>query len=263
MNMHRDTNLSRHPFLRHDAILAFAHRGGTTHAPGNTLAGFEHAIALGYRYLETDVHASRDGVLYAFHDDDVKWLVSRDCVFSDLSAADIDSIRIGGMHAIPTMSALLEAFPEARFNIDVKVASAIDPLCDVIIATSSASRVCIAAFEDARLRAVVRKLKRARQDVCHSVGMMNATRFRLGAYLRLPQWFSAGCLQLPLNYGKIRLITLETVAYAHRLGLQIHAWTIDDTATMEELLDIGVDGIMTNDCARLKAVLLARNLWDG
>ena len=249
-----------HSFLDHNGVLAFAHRGGMSHASENTLEAFAHAVALGYRYLETDVHVSSDNVLYAFHDDDLARMVGRAVKIEQLSAADIDSIRIDGSYAIPRMMTLFEAFPNARFNIDAKTWRAVEPLCALIETMATHERICIGCFEDARLRAIIRQLSK---PVCHSVGMFNAARFRLGAFVRLPQMFAASCVQLPIYYGRVKLVTPASVAYAHRLGLQIHVWTVNDAATMNNLLDIGVDGIMTDDCQCLKDVLQARGLWNA
>ena len=86
-------------------------------------------------------------------------------------------------------------------------------------------------------------------------------RFRLAAWLGLNAYFSAGCVQLPVDVKGVDLITQASVAYAHKLGLQVHAWTINDESTMHNLIDMGVDGIMTDDCALLKSVLVERNMW--
>ena len=156
-----------HPFLRHDGVLAFAHRGGNRAAPENTMAAFAHAVGLGYRYLETDVHASADGVVFAFHDDDLKRMTGEDVAISALSAAEVAAIRLPCGHEIPKMADLFEAFPEARFNIDAKAWAVVEPLAALINRTQTHDRVCIGAFSDARIDELYR---RTQGRVCRGIG---------------------------------------------------------------------------------------------
>ena len=139
------------PYLEHDGILAFAHRGGNLQAPENTMAAFSDAARQGYRFLETDVHASRDGVVFAFHDDTLLRMTGEDIAINALDAADIDSITVAGGHAIPRMEDLLEAFPECRFNIDAKAWPVVEPLGQLIRRTEVDDRICIGAFNDERI----------------------------------------------------------------------------------------------------------------
>ena len=144
-----------YPFLDSPAPLALAHRGGAllpaNHGIENTLVAFGHAVDLGYRYLETDVHVSRDGVVYAFHDADLTRMAGTASAFRDLDSAGIDDIRVGGREPVPRLVELLEAFPEARFNIDVKADDAVDPTLDVLRRTDALDRVCLASFSEDRL----------------------------------------------------------------------------------------------------------------
>ncbi|MDA8544629.1 glycerophosphodiester phosphodiesterase [Alphaproteobacteria bacterium] len=248
---------AKYKYLDHQGVLAFAHRGGDRVALENTMAAFQNAVGQGYRYLETDVHASKDGVVYAFHDDDLNRMVGEDMAISTLTAAEIDGLQMHGEHHIPTMAELFETFPEARFNIDAKAWPVVEPLIALINKTQTHERICIGSFSDARIKAV----RRGVGDVCHSVGPMGAARFRLGACGRLRLSYSAGAVQFPVSEFGVPMVTPASVAYAHRRGLQVHVWTINDESTMHRLLDMGVDGVMTDDCALLKKVLLARNLW--
>ena len=249
---------AKFPYLEHDGVLAFAHRGGDRRAPENTIAAFADAAAQGYRYLETDVHVSRDGEVFAFHDDSLLRMTGEDIAISTLDAVDIETIKVVGDHAIPRMENLLEAFPECRFNIDAKAWPVVEPLADLIRGLGVDARVSIVAFSDARILKICQLVGR---PICHSVGPREAARFRLAAWLGLNAYFSAGCVQLPVDVKGVGLITQASVAHAHKLGLQVHAWTINDESTMHNLIDMGVDGIMTDDCALLKSVLVERNMW--
>ena len=250
--------VARYGYLDHAGVLAFAHRGGDRVAQENSLAAFADAVAQGYRYLETDVHASKDDVVYAFHDDNLQRMTGENLALADLTAREIDAVRLGDGHHIPRMAELLESFPQARFNIDAKSWAVVEPLAALINQMAVREKCCIGAFSDARIKAV-RGLVAG--DICHSVGPRQAVRFYIGARLKIPQYFSAGCLQFPKMHGKRQLVTPKTIAYAHRRGLQIHVWTINDEASINELLDMGVDGIMTDNCALLKKILQRRNLW--
>jgi glycerophosphoryl diester phosphodiesterase len=248
---------AKYKYLEHEGVLAFAHRGGDRRAPENTMAAFHDAVGQGYRYLETDVHASKDGVVYAFHDDDLNRMVGEDVAISTLTAAEIDKLRVHGDHHIPTMAELFETFSEARFNIDAKAWPVVEPLIALINKTQTHERICIGSFSDKRIKTVLRGVG----DVCHSVGPLGGVRFRLAAWGRLPIGYRAGALQFPVSEFGVPMVTPASIAYAHKRGLQVHVWTINDESTMHDLLDMGVDGLMTDDCALLKKVLVTRNLW--
>ena len=247
----------KYPYLDHDGVLAFAHRGGDRVAPENTMTAFHHAVELGYRYLETDVHASKDGVVYAFHDDDLQRMVGERVAISTLTANDIDAFRLEGGHHIPRMAELFETFPNARFNIDAKAWPVVGPLADLINQTATQTRCCIGSFSDNRIKAVLRETG----DMCHSLGPLGAARFRLAAFGHVPLSYMAGCLQFPTAQYGVEMVTRASVEYAHKRGLHVHVWTINTESEMHRLLDLGVDGLMTDDCVLLKRVLESRNLW--
>ena len=123
------------------SVIAMAHRGGAMHAElvglENTLDAFRHAVTLGYHYLETDVHATRDGVLLAFHDAVLDRVTDQLGPLATLTAEEIGRARIGGAHAVPTMAELLEEFPAVRFNIDLKAEAAVHPLAALIERTAA------------------------------------------------------------------------------------------------------------------------------
>ena len=138
------------PFLDSPRPLAFAHRGGAYHPEieglENTLAAFRHAVDLGYAYLETDVHVTSDGVLLAFHDAVLDRVTDLQGRLSELTADQVSVARIREAHPVPTMAELLEEFPDARFNIDLKAAAAVRPLAELLARTGSLDRVCIGSF---------------------------------------------------------------------------------------------------------------------
>jgi glycerophosphoryl diester phosphodiesterase len=250
-----------YPFLHWPGPLAFAHRGGASEAPENTMPAFEHAVRLGYRYLETDAHVTADGVLVAFHDDRLDRVTDGTGVIAELPWSAVQQARVDGREPIPLLEDLLTAWPDVRVNIDPKHDAAAEPLAAAIVRTGSVDRVCIGAFSDRRI-AVVKAL--VGPALCTSMGprevaqLVSASRgLPGGGRLRSP------CAQVPVNQGRVALVTRRFVEAAHRLGIQVHVWTIDDRAEMARLLDLGVDGIMTDRPQVLKDLLLERESWAG
>lgn len=246
--------------------MALAHRGGAG-MPGNagienSLEAFRRAVALGYRYIETDVQASSDGVAFAFHDNDFG-RIAPDSPFGvtpliSLTAEQIRSVLLAG-EPVPTVAELLGTFPETRFNIDVKTASGIEPTVRAIREADATDRVLIASFSDSRLTAARRLLP----GIATSTGPREVAVMRLCP--RLLGWWvgrrGAVCLQVPERWHRVTLVTPRFIAAAHRRGLQVHVWTVDDPADMTRLLDMGVDGLVTDRPEVLKDVLLARGQW--
>ena len=146
--------MPNHAFLEHDGVLAFAHRGDGEAAPENTAAAFESAVTQGYRYLETDVHCTRDGVLIAFHDDRLDRVTGESGIIRELNYPVVACARVMGREPIPLMEDLLGEFPETCFNIDPKSDAAVGPLIEVIKRTQAHDRVCVGSFSDKRLRRV-------------------------------------------------------------------------------------------------------------
>jgi glycerophosphoryl diester phosphodiesterase len=252
----------RFAFLDTPAPLAFAHRGGAADGDENTTAAFERAIALGYRYVETDVHATADGVPVVFHDATLHRLTGHPGRIADLRWADLATVLVGGAGAVPRLDDVLAAWSQIRFNIDVKSDTVTEPAVTAVRRVAATDRVLFASFSDARL-AHVRAL--AGPQVATSVGVRAVARLRLasltGRRLRPPS--SVAAVQVPMKARGVRLVDHRFIAYAHRAGLQVHVWTIDDPAVMRTLLDLGVDGIMTDRVEILRDVYAARGHWPS
>jgi glycerophosphoryl diester phosphodiesterase len=244
----------RHPFLDWPGPLAFAHRGGADDAPENTAVAFQAAIDLGYTFLETDVHATADGVLVAFHDDDLARTCGRAGRISALPWKEVATARVGGREPIPLLEELLAAWPTARFNIDCKADTAVDPLVDVLRRADALARVCVGSFDQFRL---LRLRRRLGGQACTSAGPAETAVLRAFGYA-LPGPLA---FQIPTRKGRIPLADSSFVNAAHRRGLHVHVWTIDEPDEMRRLLDVGVDGIVTDRPAVLRDVLIERNAW--
>ena len=251
-------------FLDGPTPLAFAHRGGALLPANagieNTLTAFRNAVDLGYRYLETDVHTSLDGVVYAFHDVELTRMTDTVSAFRDLDSAGIDAILVGGREPIPRLNDLLEAFPEARFNIDVKADAAVEPTLAVLRDADALDRVCLGSFSGERLT----RLRAAVPGVPTSFSTTEIALLRL-APIRWLQGYGkrlgGACVQVPFRDRRITVVTPGFVRRAHALGLQVHVWTIDDPGEMRYLLDIGVDGLMSDRVDVLRDVLVERGQW--
>ncbi|MDO5627257.1 MAG: glycerophosphodiester phosphodiesterase family protein [Mobilicoccus sp.] len=226
-----------------------AHRGGAL-VPGNvgrenTLVAFVAAAALGVRHLETDVHATADGDLVAAHDATLDRVSDRTGPIATATTADVLAARVGG-EPIPLLPELVAALPDAVFTIDIKARGATVPLARLLRRADLARRVCVGSFSELRLW-TFRILTRRR--VPTSAGRIGIALLRytpFWALLRTP----GVAYQVPLSHqvGPLRLliVTPTFVKRAHRLGKQVHVWTVDDPDQMHALLDLGVDGIITD-----------------
>ena len=246
-------------------VLAFAHRGGGG-SPGatgleNSLRAFAVAVEQGYRYLETDVHATRDGVLMAFHDDMLDRVTDSTGAIASLTYHEVRRARIGGVEPIPSLAELFEAFPDARFNIDLKAHNAVRPLADFIDARSAYSRVLVGSFSVSRLRAFRKLVGDSVPTSAHPVEVALHVLLPVEVAKRVSR---ARALQIPHRHKGFPVTTKGLVRKAHQAGVHVHVWTIDDPDEMRELIDLGVDGLITDRTDILKAVLQERGLWrDG
>lgn len=247
------------PFRPDTPVIPIAHRGGIGNAGENTLEAFAAAVATGYRFVETDVHLTRDGEIVAFHDADLARMTGRAGRIADLDWQDIAGMEVDGGGRIPRLDDLLETWPDLFINIDPKSDAVVDPLIALLRRRRAVGRVCIGSFSTARLRKVRAALG---PELATSMGPHEIIRLRL-ASLGLGQ-VPAGvvCAQVPIRYYGVRVLDQRLISCAHEAGLKVHVWTINDRATMERLLDLGVDAIMTDDLALLKSVMQSRGLWQ-
>jgi glycerophosphoryl diester phosphodiesterase len=218
------------------------------------MPAFEHAVGLGYRYIETDVHATADGVLVAFHDSRLDRVTDRTGTIASLPWDVVRQARVAGTEPIPLLEDLLAAWPHVRVNIDAKADASVAPLVEVILRTKAIDRVCVGAFNDRRLGRLRAALG---PTLCTALGPAEVARLRFG--LAVPRSIPAA--QVPVRQGPVTVVNAAFVARAHRLGIAVHVWTIDDERVMTALLDLGVDGIMTDRPAVLKDVLQRRGQW--
>jgi glycerophosphoryl diester phosphodiesterase len=211
-------------------------------------------------------------VLVAFHDARLDAVTDRRGEVAALGIAEVEAADAGyafspdGGHSfpfrgrgvrVPRLEEVLARWPECRVNVDPKADACVAPLVALVDRLAAWDRVCVGSFSDRRLRRL-RALSRGR--ACTSMGPRAVAVARVAAATgRMPRQ-GADCLQVPLRHARVPLVTARFVAAAHRSGLPVHVWTIDDAAAMDALLDLGVDGIMTDRPAVLRDVFARRGL---
>lgn len=229
----------------------------------NSLSAFRRAAAEGYRYLETDVQATRDGVVVVQHDATLDRTTDGSGALAELDWAAVRTARIGGREPVCRLADLLEELPGALLNIDVKSDLAVAPVLELLHRTRGWDRVCLASFSEARLQ---RMRKVAGPRLLTSMGTTSVVALRLRSALpwlptRAP--IRGALAQLPVCSHGITVVDRALVRYAHRRGIEVHVWTVDRAEQMRALLDLGVDGVVTDRPDVLRAVLRARGTWTG
>ena len=245
-------------YLDHPRPAAFAHRGGAAHNPENSWPAFDYAARLGYAYLETDARSTSDGALLAFHDATLNRVTDRSGQVSRMTYKEVSGARIGGTEPIPLLEDLIGTYKELRFNIDLKDAGTIGPLAGLLRRTGAWDRVCITSFSGRRLLAAQRSLDR---PVCLAVTPAATAAVRYAGHpgkTLAAQLARSGaqCAQVP---GLIA--TRGFIRRCHDLGLHVHVWTLNSREQIERALDLGADGVMTDDVVLLRDILTERGQW--
>jgi glycerophosphoryl diester phosphodiesterase len=262
-----------HPYFDLPRPHLFAHRGASGERPQNTIPAFERAIELGIPYLETDCQATWDGEIVLSHDETVDDQTDgsgpiRDYEFADLQRLDAghgftpdggETFPFRGQGVrIPRLAEVLERFPQARINLEIKEGerNQVEEVVRIVRAARATERVLLAASEDVVMEAI-RKL-----DPGTAIGSSTGDVVAFFEALAEDRWRehqpNGHALQIPPEFSGLSLITEDSIAAAHELGLLIHVWTVNRREQMQDLLDAGVDGIMTDYPALLLDVVAAR-----
>lgn len=242
------------------APLALAHRGGAGLAAENTLAAFSLATALGVRYLETDVRLTADGHLVCFHDETVDRVTDGRGQLRRHTLASVRRLRVAGREQVPTLSEALEAFPDASFTIDLKDRAAIGPLVRVLRRPDVRERVCVAGAWDGWLAVLREQVPGVHTALGWRslAGVVGSARAGMAPNRRFA---TAEFAHVPLRLGRLPVFVDRLVSGAHRIGVRVVVWTVDEPAQMARLLEAGVDGIITDRPDLLREVLVARQQW--
>jgi glycerophosphoryl diester phosphodiesterase len=247
-------------FLKGPKPRVFGHRGAAGLAPENTLPSFALALALGADVLEFDVHATRDGIPVVLHDAALDRTTDASGPVSELTWSQLLEVDAGFRFSrdgrdfpyrrqgirVPKLEAVLKAFPLARCNLEIKQDSpeVVSDVANLIRRLGAEHRVMLAAEHDS----IMQMIRAVAEGVATSFSTGEVADF----ISRVQQgnfdgYTPAGCaLQIPSRFGEIELVTAESVAAAHRLGLEVHVWTVNDADEMRALLDLEVDGIMSD-----------------
>ncbi len=256
----------RYPYLADRAApqdgaapLALAHRGFSPDGGENTMDAFARAVGLGFRYLEIDVRASRDGVVMVFHDEMLDRVTPARGPVAARTAEELSALPVDGAGGIPRLEDVLLRWPDLRLNIDVKSDDCVEPFAELVNRLGAHDRVLVASFSDRRRRRVLRLLD---APTASSAGMAVNALLKVAAPLGLAgpagRMAQVQALQVPETYRGVRVVTRRFVAACHAAGLQVHVWTVDAREDMDRLLDLGVDGLVSDAGDVLASCLLDR-----
>ncbi len=229
-------------YLDYEGIEVLAHRGGAEESYENTLESFEYSQSLGCKFIETDVQVSSDGIPYIFHDDDLKRICEIPKKFDSLKSDEIDSLAIFNNHKIPKLEDALNKFPNLSFQIDFKTDEVVEPALNVIQKTNSSDRVCIASFSSKRLE----RVRSVSPNLCISMGPNEVFKTLLSRYKLINSPLKGDCLQVPMKYYGVKIVTKKFIEYLKSKDIKIMVWTINDVETFKYLIELEVDGIITD-----------------
>ncbi len=222
------------------------------------MPAFQGAVDLGFEYVETDVHATADGVLVAFHDNRLDRVTDQVGKISELPWNEVQKALVEGEEPIPRFAELMQSFPNLKVNIDPKSDDAVEPLIRELKELNALNRVCVGAFSDSRLG---RFHEEFGEEICLSMGPIEVVAARFSSWGFPKTNFRARAAQVPIRQGPIPIVDKRFINRMHFLGLAVHVWTIDEIDEMNWLLDLGVDAIMTDVPATLLEVFRHRGLW--
>lgn len=248
--------MTRHPYLSPDAPRVLAHRGLVTPDAAlhgvveNSFAAVAEAHAAGIAYVESDCHLTADGEVVLFHDDDLRRVADDPRAVADVRLHELEEI-MSERGGLITLAQALDAFPEVRFNLDVKAAAAAEHVGRLV--APHAARVLVTSFSDERRHAALRAAAAAGAALPPATSPGSSTVARLVAARALHQktrvrrlLADLDALQIPERQGPVRIVTDGLIRDAHAAGVEVHVWTINADVDMRRLLDLGVDGLVTD-----------------
>jgi glycerophosphoryl diester phosphodiesterase len=257
----------RHPYLDGAYPRAYAHRGWHLDELAgceNTMAAFRRAVDEGFGYLELDVRASRDRVPVVHHDPFLGRTTEGAGLIAAMTAAELAAVRVRGREPVPRLEQVLTELPGTRITIELKAAAVVEPVLELLQRTDSWHRVCLGSYQESWLN---RCRTLAGPRLCTSLGQRSAFGMRGRAWLdelpwparRLPGPPVIG--DLPRRFGALTVVDPALLRTAHGAGREVHVWTVDDPAEMDELLDLGVDGLLSDRPDLLRELLHRRGSW--
>ena len=259
-----------HPYFEPEKFLVIAHRGGRSLGPENTIFTFKRAVELGADVLEMDLQATSDGALVVIHDRDVDRTTDGKGPVDSFTLSEIKILDAGFRWSpdnsdsyplrskgitIPTLTEVFKAFPGTRMNLEIKSSqvNTIQDLCRTIRVNGMSEKVLVACFDAGKLG----EFRSVCPEVATSSGASEAVIFYWLQWAQMESAYSpnAQALQIPEAYGEHRIATRGFVDAAHARNMRVHVWTVNDSDAMQRLIDLNVDGIMTDYPQRLLKVV--------
>ena len=247
-------NLSKN----NDQFMAFAHRGGTEFAPENTYEAFSSAVGIGYKYLETDVHPNADNKLMAFHDSSVDRVTNYKGKICNFTSSELKKIKVKEKFQIPFLEDLIESFSKSFFSIDMKSDQSVKPLIKLIKSMNAVDRVCFASFSQDRIDYVRDEFD---NKCITSMGPREIIKTKISSIINFKHKIIPKISSLPISRYRIKLLNKRHINFLKSLNIKVIAWTINDVEAINKLIDLGVDGIMTDNISVLKKILIKKNIW--
>ena len=261
---------------RNSQFLVFAHRGGGGLYPENTLGAFEYSAKAGADVLELDIHGTADGALVVLHDTSVDRTTDGRGKVSEMTLEAVKKLDAGYRFStdggqtypfrnrnitVPTLEEIFDALPETTYNIEPKqeTPSIIKPLCNLLRARKMVDKVIVGSFR----QNVIDEFRAECPEAATSATPSEVTKFLALSKTGVSESYSPPmqALQIPENLGALSVVTRDFVENAHRKNLKVHVWTINETADMQRLIEVGVDGIMTDYPDRLLNLLERTNRY--
>ena len=224
----------------------FVHRGDTSIFLENTIEAFQSAVSLGYQYLETDLRETSDGKIITFHDPNLKRITGANITISETKFSDIRMRRLPSREIIQTIDELLEEFPDSFFNMDLKVNQIEEKVLKKINSHNALERVCLGSFNSK----VIKKINSLEPKILTSMGISQVIMYKFFQKKNISK-----LIQIPTRWNGIKVITKKFIDRLHNDGLKVHVWTINKETEMQSLIDLGVDGIMTDNASGLIKVM--------
>ena len=224
----------------------FVHRGDTSIFLENTIEAFQSAVSLGYQYLETDLRETSDGKIITFHDPNLKRITGANITISETKFSDIRMRRLPSREIIPTIDELLEEFPDSFFNMDLKVNQIEEKVLKKINSHNALERVCLGSFNSK----VIKKINSLEPKILTSMGISQVIMYKFFQKKNISK-----LIQIPTRWNGIKVITKKFIDRLHNDGLKVHVWTVNKETEMQSLIDLGVDGIMTDNASGLIEVM--------
>ena len=235
-----------------DSFVGLSHRGNSKKFIENSFEAFNSVIQMGYKYIETDLRITLDKEVIAFHDPDLKRLFNLDLQVKDLTFEEIAGLFKEKECRLLTLEDALKKFPDIYFNIDLKIKEVIQDSIKVVADMNAFNRVCFASFHSGHTEKVLKH----NQNAMVSMGLKDVALFKFfKAYDK-----NIKIMQIPLKWKGIKVLTKNLIQKADKCNLLVHVWTINDRNTINNLIDLGVNGIVTDEPELLMEIMKERDL---